>query len=87
MHTGIFGLSQAVPAVLISYQPKATGTMALFDLEQYCPDISTVTADELLTLVRQMIEQRSKLAQHITARLAEVRSLVQDWSHWLEAES
>ena len=87
MHTGIFALSQAVPVVLISYQPKATGTMALFDLAQYCPDITAVTSDELLALVRQMIEQHPQLAQHITARLAEVQDVMRGWSRWLEAES
>ena len=86
MHTGIFALSHDVPVLLIGYQPKAAGTMALFELEHYCPDITVVTRDDLLTLTRQMIEQRAHLVKHIAVRRANVQNILQNWSHWLEVK-
>jgi colanic acid/amylovoran biosynthesis protein len=85
MHTGIFALSQALPVVLIGYQPKAVGTMALFGLEQYCPDMASITGDELSALVRHMLEQRTALSQQITVRRAEVQDVLRDWPRWLGA--
>ena len=45
MHTGIFALCNAVPVLLIGYQPKACGVMASFDLDRYCCDIMNLDAD------------------------------------------
>jgi colanic acid/amylovoran biosynthesis protein len=83
LHTGIFALSQAVPVVLIGYQPKAAGMMALLGLERYCPDITAITGEDLLKLTRELIQQRLVLRSYIAARYAELQATLQNWSHWL----
>ena len=84
MHTGIFALSQAVPVVLIGYQPKALGTMALFGLEQYCLDITTMTDSDLMRLMRQLLEHRTTLSRRIAARQAGVQAILHNWPRLLQ---
>ena len=69
---------------LFGYQPKALGTMVLFGLERYCLDIATVTADELLARVCEVLERRFALAQQIAVRRAEVQAVLQGWSCLLQ---
>ncbi len=84
MHTGIFCLSQAVPIVLIGYQPKAYGIMELFGLERFCCNIETMTEDELSKIVGEALENRAELKKHMTERYIHVQKLLGNWVGYLK---
>lgn len=84
MHTAIFGMSHAVPVVLISYQPKSRGVMKSFGLERYCCDIETVTPDCLYEIVREVIENRESISRLIAERYDEIQTRLQDWTRYLK---
>jgi colanic acid/amylovoran biosynthesis protein len=83
MHAGIFALSHGVPTILIGYQPKALGTMSLFDLERYCCDIERFTSDELYELACEVLDQRRALSTHIRERCLFVQGLLRQWTDYL----
>lgn len=84
MHTGVFALSNAVPVVLIGYQPKAFGTMTLFGLERYCCNIETVTSDELYEMVCEVLDNRAEIRKHVAQRIIQVQESLQGWVRYLE---
>ncbi|MFV2044189.1 MAG: polysaccharide pyruvyl transferase family protein [Anaerolineales bacterium] len=83
MHSGVFALSSYVPTVLIGYQPKACGMMRMLELEQYCCDIETLTADQLYELVREVLRNRVEISQHIADRYIQIRKQLQGWTDYL----
>lgn len=84
MHTAIFGLSHAVPVVLISYQPKSLSLMKSFGLERYCCDIETVTPECLYEVVREVIENRESISCLIAERYDEIQTRLRDWTRYLK---
>lgn len=84
MHTGIFALSSSVPVVLIAYQPKALGVMEMFELEQYCCNIETVTENELSRLALEILDNKDQVRLRITRRLAAVQRSLEGWTRHLE---
>jgi polysaccharide pyruvyl transferase WcaK-like protein len=79
LHTAVLGLSRGVPVVLISYQPKARGTMALLGLEEFCCDIETITEDQLYSLVARILVQRDNLARQFVGQHQQVLASLQGW--------
>lgn len=79
MHTGIFALSGGVPVLLIGYQPKACGMMAMLGLERYCCDIGDMNADVLFELACEILVHEQELRAQIAERLLEVRSQSSTW--------
>ena len=83
MHSGIFALSSSIPTVMIGYQPKACGMMRMLELEHYCCDIKTLTADQLYALVRDVLGQRVEISQHIADHYIQIRYRLQGWTDYL----
>ena len=83
MHSGVFALCNHVPTILIGYQPKACGMMQMFELEQYCCDIQTLTADQLYELVRDVLLHRVEISQHIADHYVQIRKQLQGWTDYL----
>jgi colanic acid/amylovoran biosynthesis protein len=79
MHTGIFALCNAVPVLLIGYQPKACGVMASFGLDRYCCDISAVDAEQLYLLACELLEGEEAMRVHIAERLAQTQEQAHRW--------
>ncbi len=79
MHTGIFALSNGTPAILISYQPKALGMVAMFGLDRYCLPIEVVTPIKLLERTDEIVQQAQAMRQHITERWPLIHEQTQLW--------
>jgi colanic acid/amylovoran biosynthesis protein len=79
LHTAVLGLSRGVPTVLISYQPKARGTMALMGLEEFCCDIEAITEAELYTMVARILADRDSLAHRIVERHRQLLASLSGW--------
>ena len=75
----MLGLSRGVPTVLISYQPKARGTMALLGLEEFCCDIETITGAELYSLVTRILTDREAVAGRIVERHQQLLASLSGW--------
>lgn len=87
MHTGIFGLCNAVPVLLIGYQPKTSGVMASFDLDRYCCDITVVDPDRLYSLVCELLERKEEMQAFISERLAQTQGQAHRWIDHLRRET
>jgi len=85
MHTGIFAFINAIPVVLIGYQPKSVGMMKLFDLEGYCIPIESASNEQLLVdLVCDAFEHRAELSRKIAERYQEILKSIDSWTRYLE---
>lgn len=84
MHTGVFALCRGVPALLIGYQPKAAGTMALLGLERYSIDIRNADAAELYALAEELLDNAAGTRQIIEERVAKLHDEVMCWTSNLE---
>ncbi len=83
MHSGILALSTGVPVVLISYQPKACGMMEMVHLSRYCISIDALRTDDLYVLVSDALNNHDTLVHHITQRVQELRSQLDQLNRWM----
>lgn len=65
LHAAIFALLAGVPAISIGYQPKNIGTMKLFELEHFCVSIEDISADKVLTLIREIFYYHDDIRRKI----------------------
>lgn len=79
MHAGIFSLSNEVPVVLLGYQPKSCGMLALAGLPQLCLDLEAVTYPEMLQVVQQILSQYHEVQSIIGQKYAQTRIQQQQW--------
>ncbi len=84
MHSGILALGESVPVLLVGYQPKTEGTLALLGLERYCCDLRSISADRLYALARELLEDGETSRAAIAARVGQVRSQSLNWVRYLE---
>jgi colanic acid/amylovoran biosynthesis protein len=84
LHTGVFALSQAIPVVLIGYQPKSAGIMHDFGLDRYCIPIEAIgDGRRLMDLLLEALENRTELSRRISARYQETISTFNTWIQYL----
>lgn len=83
MHSGILTLSTGVPVVLIGYQPKASGMMEMMQLSRYCLSIDGLLTDDLYVLICDALDNHDKLVRHITQRVQELRSQLDQLDQWM----
>lgn len=74
MHSNIFALSQAVPVVAVSYQPKTEGIMAQAGLSDLVVPIREATADRLLALVERALARDGEIRGDLRRRLPELEA-------------
>lgn len=84
MHSAILALGAGTPAVVISYQPKARGMMADFDLGAYEVDISEVTARKLADMAAELLEAGESLRIRTLERTALLRQQLASWVYLLD---
>ena len=74
-HSDIFSMAENVPAIAISYEGyKSTGIMKDIGLEDYCVEMSSVTAEELERIFNHMVENSVSIKQ----KLSEYMRYVED---------
>jgi len=78
MHSNVLALLAGVPIVGIAYEPKIEGLAEAFGLEDYVLDIKEITAEALIDRVRQALDNRQDLADHIAETLPDVRESAMD---------
>ncbi|MBC6907473.1 hypothetical protein DWB84_18715 [Saccharophagus sp. K07] len=72
-HSAIFALNVGTPVIAISYLPKTTGMLDLYDAKELYVDIETVTSDRLINIAQRFLLNpgefliiRSKFAKRLT---------------------
>jgi len=89
MHANILSFAAGVPALNIAYDAKNAGLNELIGMQQYCISAYTVTLNQLVGKMSDLIEQRMELGKKLKARridlglqmnllLKQVRALAQD---------
>jgi colanic acid/amylovoran biosynthesis protein len=84
MHTGIFAISEAVPVVLIGYQPKTFGVMEALDLGGYCMNIESINVPALYDAVMQLIEDSPNIKLKFVVPLGKTQKLLESWPQFLK---
>lgn len=69
-HPGMFALRQSVPCVNVAYEHKVWGFMQALGLEEFCLDLETVTAAQLVNKLEQAWQEREAIAQRVQPRIA-----------------
>ena len=62
MHSNIFALSQGVPTVAISYQPKTKFIMRQLGLEKFSLEIDEFSADDILDSISMALDKKEAFA-------------------------
>jgi colanic acid/amylovoran biosynthesis protein len=68
-HPGIFALRQSVPCVSVAYEHKMRGFMQALGMEEFCLDLETVTAPQLVDKLAQAWHEREAIAQRVQPRI------------------
>lgn len=75
-HSVVFALCQGTPAVAIAYYgPKAQGIMRYIGMADYCFDLESFQAAQLVTAVNQVIDTRENAEQIRQKMLSELLSI------------
>ena len=85
MHAAILGLCVGVPVLVVGYQPKAAGMMALLGLERYCLDIEGVTVERLEGLALELLDDGGSARALIAERVARAQRTASTWTRYLRA--
>ena len=83
MHTSIFAMCSATPVLLIGYQPKGRGVMAMCGLESYCCDIEHLSADILYARASELLDRSAALQAHMLTQGVQIRSRLDGWTRRL----
>lgn len=73
MHSNIFATSMCVPTTAIAYEKKTNGIMETVNLSDYVVEIDTITKDDLIDKVENMIENDSQIRELLKSRIKEIR--------------
>lgn len=79
MHAGIFALSSGVPVVLLGYQPKSCGMLALMGLPDLCLDLAEVTYPDILQTVQNLLHQPAEVQAMIKQKYTQTLVQQQQW--------
>lgn len=79
MHAGIFSISSGVPVVLLGYQPKSCGMLALADLAHLCLDLEAVTYADIWQKVQNILRQRAEMRALIQQKYTQTLTQQQQW--------
>ena len=84
LHSGIFALSGGIPLLLIGYQPKACGTMELYDLSEYCIQIENITNESLSVIFDELFTHRELISGKIKSKHQDIITQLTDWTSILQ---
>jgi polysaccharide pyruvyl transferase WcaK-like protein len=75
LHSVILAAVVGVPSVHVVYEPsKSQGTLALLGMEEFGILYEDVTAEQLVRLIRRILDGRPELSTALTERVGELRS-------------
>lgn len=75
MHSNIFAISMHVPTLAIAYEIKTNGIMKMVGLEDYVVDISTLTADQIVDRINELLKNGEKIKTLIKEKLPVIKTL------------
>ena len=73
MHSNIFSLSEGIPCLAISYDPKTDGIMELFDLSDYVIDINEIDTKKLVQTFKKLVQNQEKVKSKIDKKLINIK--------------
>ncbi|OFW08469.1 MAG: hypothetical protein A3G20_06515 [Acidobacteria bacterium RIFCSPLOWO2_12_FULL_59_11] len=76
MHACIAALSQNIPAVAIAYSDKFLGVMETVGAHSLVADARTMSAEEILEVVKQAFQQRASLGSELRQKMPSIRQAV-----------
>jgi colanic acid/amylovoran biosynthesis protein len=74
-HPGIFALRQSVPCVSVAYEHKVKGFMQALGMEEFCLDLETVTASQLVGKLEQAWQERETIERRVHPKIEELERL------------
>jgi colanic acid/amylovoran biosynthesis protein len=76
MHANIAAISMCVPTIAIAYNSKAPGIMKMVGLEKYVCDFRTMTFEELISKIEDMLSNRDKIVEKMTPKIEDLKESV-----------
>lgn len=76
MHACIAAVSQRIPAVCIAYSDKFIGVMSAIGVDSIVADARKLNEQELLKLIENSLDHRTKIREHLDQQIPEVESQV-----------
>ena len=76
MHANIAATSMCVPTIAIAYSSKAPGIMKMVGLEKYVCDFRTMTFEELISKIEDMLSNREKIVEKMTPKIEDLKESV-----------
>jgi polysaccharide pyruvyl transferase WcaK-like protein len=73
LHSAIMAMSVGTPALSLSYDIKSAGFFELFDLTDFCLDMTTATEESILNTARRLIAGREAVTASILQRRGELQ--------------
>lgn len=68
-HPSIFALRQSVPCVSVAYEHKVRGFMQAVDMEDFCLDLETVTAPQLVGKMEQVWQEQEEIRRRVQPKI------------------
>jgi colanic acid/amylovoran biosynthesis protein len=78
LHSCILALLVGVPAISVGYQVKSQGTMELLGLGRFHTDIASVSSEQLLSLVEEIMGHHQGILEEINRGLSQARTRIDD---------
>jgi len=73
LHSCIFALSMNVPSIVIGYEKKAWGIMKMLDNEDFVVDVNSMTADQLVDLVKKLLLEKKQISKHLSQKIPQIK--------------
>lgn len=73
MHSNIFSLSEGIPCLAISYDPKTDGIMELFGLSDYVIDINEIDTKKLIQTFKKLVQNKKEVKNKIDKKLIDIK--------------
>jgi len=73
LHSCIFALSMNVPSIVISYEKKAWGIMKMLDNQDFVVDVNTMTADQLVDLVKKLLLEKKQISKQLSQKIPQIK--------------
>jgi colanic acid/amylovoran biosynthesis protein len=78
LHACLLALLAGTPAISVGYQHKSPGTMELLGLGRFHTDIATVSSEQLLSFVEEIVGHRQGILEEIHRGLGQARTRIED---------
>jgi colanic acid/amylovoran biosynthesis protein len=77
LHSCILSIAAGTPAVALAYQPKASGTYRLLNLERFCVDVEHSAAEDILHAARAALASDGQIAANFAESARWARTEIQ----------